>query len=490
MRCYPSSSRVICLLLAVVVMSSSPTAIQAADFLTPPVLDEVRRVPAEWEPQQAAWMQWPKGGESYYRANFSRIIDALQAYQPINIIVNSVSARNQAQNYLTGDGVPLSNITWHIMPYDAAWLRDNGPVWVEVNSQLTIQDWGFDAWGEQYPPWEDDDAVPCRIATLEGVTCEDHNTLICEKGNLEFNGAGALIVNWGCQSSRNPGMSQAEMEAIFMQSFGLDQVVWLPSEPSGDLTGGHTDGIARFIDADTVAVARYVDQGDPDAWVYEEAATIIGNAGFEVVRIDVPGYVSYYGNQLPAIYVNWLVANGVVVMTGFGQPAWDNAAQATVEGFFPGRDVILVETLDLWDAGGGVHCVTNDQPVGPTAGITLSAGFDCLPSSGTVPFSTTMQVTLNNLYNGQIRRLAARLNVLLANGASFPSWRSGYTNVNPAGSYTSGWSTIIPALATVIGDNTFTLVAEDVTPAPYNLPPYPPSADTATAACTVTGIAP
>ena len=321
---------------------------------------EERRVPAEWEPHEATWMQWPKGVESYYRENFSRIIDALQEYEPVNIIVKDQSARTQARNYLIYQGISLTNITWHIMPYDSAWLRDNGPVWVDVGGEPTVQDWGFDGWGEQYPPWEDDDAVPCRVAAIEGVPCESYG-LINERGTLEFNGAGTLITSWTCLSDRNPGVSHVEMEELFEGAFGVTQVVWLLSAPSGDLTGGHVDGIARFIDEDTVAVVRYVNQNDPDAWVYEEAASIIQNAGFDVVRIDMPGYVMYYGSPLPAIYVNWLVANGVVVTTGFGVPEWDNTAKATIEGFFPDHDVFVVETLDVWAAGGGVHCVTNDQ---------------------------------------------------------------------------------------------------------------------------------
>ncbi len=111
-----------------------------------------------------------------------------------------------------------------------------------------------------------------------------------------------------------------------------------------------------------MAVARYAAQTDPDAPVYEEAAAIIQNAGFEVVHVDMPGYVSYHGHPLPANYMNWLVANGVVIQPGFGVPAWDDAAKETIEGLFSGRDVIVVEILDIWDQGGGINWVTNDQP--------------------------------------------------------------------------------------------------------------------------------
>ena len=346
------------------------------------------RIPAEWEPQAAVWMQWPRASESGLRPNFSAIIKVLQNYEPVRIIVESSAAGNQARNFLTGEGVPLSNITWHTMPYDWSWMRDNGPVWSAATGEQIVQNWGFNGWGLG-PPYADDDAVPCRVAAIEGLDCKTYQ-LINERGNLEFNGAGSLIANWVCQSNRNPGVSRAETETLFRQAFGLTRIVWLLSEPSDDITNGHVDGIARFIDEDTVAVARYASQTDPDAPVYEEAASIIQNAGFEIVRIDMPGYVTHNGDPLPADYMNWLVANGVVIVPGFGVPAWDAAARATIEGFFPDRDVVMVEILDIWAEGGGVHCVTNDQPIPPTISSTTDSGDyngdgpPILPSSGGV----------------------------------------------------------------------------------------------------------
>jgi agmatine deiminase len=250
------------------------------------------------------------------------------------------------------------------MPYDWAWMRDNGPVWVESGGELFLQDWDFNAWGEIDPNWEKDNAVPCKVAEIEGIDCEKQE-LIYERGTLEFNGAGTLIASWPVMQNRNPDLSQSEAEAIFQEAFGVDKVVWIHGAPKGDITGGHVDGIARFINEDTVVVARHVDQENSEADLFEDAATIIAEAGFNVLRMDIPGYVSYRGAKMPAIYVNWLVANGVVVMTGFGEPEWDDTAKATVEIYFPGRDVVVIETLDLWYSGGGVHCVTNDQPKMP-----------------------------------------------------------------------------------------------------------------------------
>jgi agmatine deiminase len=320
-----------------------------------------RRVPAEWEPHESTWLQWPKGWEKGYQGTFSEIVKVLQAHEPVNLIVEDEIGLEVARNFLDRNGIPLSNIQWHIMPYDWAWMRDNGPVWVESEGEIVLQDLGFNAWGEIDPHFDKDDAVPCRVAEIENIPCENKE-FIYERGTLEFNGAGALIASWPVMQDRNPELTQTQAEEIFYNSFGVDQVIWILGAPRGDITGGHVDGIARFIDQDTVVVAQHVDPENPEADLYDEAAAVIAGAGFEVLRMDIPGYVRYRGVSMPAIYVNWLVANGVVVMTGFGEPEWDNAAKATVETYFPGRDVVVIETLDLWYSGGGVHCVTNDQP--------------------------------------------------------------------------------------------------------------------------------
>jgi hypothetical protein len=125
-----------------------------------------------------------------------------------------------------------------------------------------------------------------------------------------------------------------------------------------------------------------------------------------------------------------------------------------------------------------------------SCGATVSCSYTCTPSIGTVPFASQMTTALTNVYTGQTRRLAARIDVVFAGGQFISNWRSGYSNVAVGESQTTSWNQSIPALASVIGDNVFSLLAQDVTPAPYNQPPYPPAGDTDTSDCTVTGVAP
>ena len=325
------------------------------------------RVPAEWEKHDSTWMQWPKGEEISNRANFAGIIGALQSFEQVNLVVESSRAQSDATNFLRQRGVPLGNIVFHVMPYDWSWMRDNGAIWVEQTDEngkrsMVVQDWAFDGWGGDGGPSRKDDAVPPRVAAIEKVAVESVSVVI-EKGTLEFNGKDTVITSWTVLHDRNPTMSKSQLETLLKDKFGVTNVVWLEGAQQGDITDGHVDGIARFVNERTVAVVRYLDQSDSDAALFEKAATTIRSAGLNVVRLDMPGYVRYKREWLPANYANYLVANGVVVASSYGNAQYDARAKAQLQQLFPDRKIIMTDTRELWLNGGAVHCVTNDQPL-------------------------------------------------------------------------------------------------------------------------------
>lgn len=200
------------------------------------------------------------------------------------------------------------------------------------------------------------------------------------------------------------------------------------------------------------------------------------------------------------VYWEFLLPGGVLSLA---LPQLPSEAPA---GLVPGTDynwehsaLGLTYDLPLFDYGDFAfsdipahvsHLATDNLDITWGSAGTVSASLACVPASGTVPFATGMQATLTNQYTGQSRRVAGRIDLLLASGGSYSNWRAGYTNLGPGESWSASWNTTIPALGSVIGDNTFTLVAVDVTPSPFNQPPYPPEGDSDQAACTVTGIAP
>ena len=328
-------------------------------------LPALRRVPGEWEQQAATWMQWPTQWEASLRPDFARIVGVVQQYQPVHLLTLDSSLEQDARTRIAEFGGDPDDVTYHHVGYDNSWLRDNGPIYVFGNDSLELQDWGFDGWGGNFGaevPSLLDDAVPSVLAALLHLPYVDYNDYILERGNLEANGQGTLILGWDCQADRNPGWDKAATAALFAERLGAKQVIWVHGHDPADGTTGHVDGVVRFVDENTVAVARSLIPGDPNSKDLEDAAQTLAHAGFEVVRIDIPGTIKYRGEDLPAMYMNWLVGNGFVAAMAFGNEVWDASAKATLSSLFPNRTVHLIETMELWYNGGGIHCVTNDQP--------------------------------------------------------------------------------------------------------------------------------
>ncbi|MEM7207509.1 MAG: agmatine deiminase family protein [Pseudomonadota bacterium] len=332
------------------------------------------RVPAEWEPQEAVWLQWPGRYERSYELSFAKMVEVIARYQKLHILHNSDDIKQRARKAIkTAGGDPdHANIHYHAIANDSAWMRDNGPVYVVNNGEMRIQNWEFDAWGGAFGadiPYARDNAVPRKVGDVLGMPVDDVN-IVHERGNLEFNGVDTVIANWSTigDPHRNPGYTRAQAERDFKTHFGVSRVVLIEGIVEGDLTRGHIDGIARFINADTVVVPECTMQslcnpGDGgDAEVYDNAATTIAAAGLNVIRDPIEGYVTYRGELFDTDYMNWLVGNGFVIAVGFGNPETDEPAKARLQSYFPGRDIYVIEMLESWFNGGGVHCHTNDQP--------------------------------------------------------------------------------------------------------------------------------
>ena len=81
------------------------------------------------------------------------------------------------------------------IPTNEAWARDHGPAFVlrtrRGKTEAAIVDWGFNAWGGKYPPWDADDAVPTRIAE-ELKLPVFYPGIVMEGGAVDFNGQGTI----------------------------------------------------------------------------------------------------------------------------------------------------------------------------------------------------------------------------------------------------------------------------------------------------------
>ena len=334
----------------------------------------VKRVPAEWEPQEAIWLQWPGSWEKSYESSFARLSNVIVQYETLHILYDSPSVLSEARSSIKREnGDPdHPNIQWHWIENNSAWMRDNGPVYVIEDNTMQVQNWAFNAWGGAFGagiPFRLDNQVPSKVAKRVGLPVEVID-IVHERGNLEFNGVDTVILNWSVigDSRRNQGYTKERANTDLKKHFGVSKVVFIEGVPEGDLTNGHIDGIARFINPTTVVVVDCTDKsqcGAPDDLthaIFDAAAKTIEAAGFTVIREPIEGTRDYQGHTFDTNYMNWLVGNGFVITVGFDNPETDAAAKARLEQYFPGRDVYVIETLDSWAAGGGVHCHTNDQP--------------------------------------------------------------------------------------------------------------------------------
>jgi agmatine deiminase len=313
----------------------------------------VRRMPAEWEPQEAVWLQWPAAWEGRAVArSFVEIIAAVAIDEPVHLLVPDRSEHDRAASMLAE--VPADRLTLHEVPTNSSWMRDNGPRYVERDGELVVQNWEFDGWGGAWGPasnYVDDNDVPDVVAELLELSLEQVE-VVHERGDLEVNGHDTALVNWSVVSHRNPGQSREALTAAFEQALGVSSVIWAEGFHPADGTRGHIDGMARFVAEDTVLVGR-----DGSALMDEVAEQIATQRpDLRVERLDSPH---------AALFLNFLVGNGFVLVATSGDDAEDAAAAEVLQGHFPDREVRFADVDALWRLGGGIHCVTNDQPVAP-----------------------------------------------------------------------------------------------------------------------------
>jgi len=321
--------------------SGNPAAAPEEDLLP----STTRRMPAEWEPQAAVWLQWPQSWEGQgVEDAFVQIATAIADYEDVHLLATDAATEASGRAAL-GD---LARVTWHVIGNDNSWMRDNGPRYVFLDGQLAVQDWGFDGWAGGFGdvPWALDNAVPSELATLLDLPFEAVG-LVHERGDLEVNGVDTALVNWSVMGHRNPGATKAEVTEVMQRALGVDSVIYAEGFDPLDGTRGHIDGMARFVAEDAILV------GDDGTALMDRVAAQISEQ-----RPDLR--VERLVSSDAASYLNFLVGNGfVLVATG----SEDDVAREALQPFFPGRDIRFVDVEALWANGGGIHCVTNDQPV-------------------------------------------------------------------------------------------------------------------------------
>ena len=335
-------------------------------------------MPAEWEPHEATWLSWPHKETSWpgkfepVPAIFAELTKRLTESELVRINVADEDFAERVRVELRQANVDLRRVTFHYNPTNDAWCRDHGPIYVTrtVNGKRTraINDWGNNAWGNKYPPYDLDDIVPTRIAHEfnEPLFTPD---IVMEGGSLDVNGKGTLLTTESCllNPNRNPHLTKVQIEQYLRDYLGVTNILWLGDGIVGDDTDGHIDDLTRFVSADTIVTVIEEDPDDenyqPLKENYERLRTMRDQDGkpFRLVTMPMPGAMYFEDQRLPASYANFYIANKSVIVPTY-RHANDVRALETLQTLFPDRKVIGIDCTDLIWGLGAIHCVTQQQP--------------------------------------------------------------------------------------------------------------------------------
>jgi agmatine deiminase len=349
------------------------------------------RMPAEWEPHEATWLAWPHertdwpGKFAPIPWVYADIVRHLARVERVRILVQDRAEERAARRILQKSGADLAAVDSFVAPTNRGWTRDFGAVFVRKCGAagadgVAATKWRFNAWAK-YDDWKKDNAAMNRVLPKLKIPVWEpqyrDRPVVLEGGSIEVNGAGSLLTTEECllstEQARNPGFERADWEAIFRDYLGATNVLWLGRGIAGDDTHGHVDDLARFVNPTTVVTVVESDRSDANYEpLQENLARLRGMPGMpgmkdqegrplRIETLPMPQPVWFDGQRLPASYVNFYIANKIVLVPTFSDPA-DRAALNTLAGLFPDREVIGIAARDLVLGLGTLHCMTQQQP--------------------------------------------------------------------------------------------------------------------------------
>ena len=343
-------------------------------------------MPEESETHEGTWLQWPhhyQYGVAYRNSldqTWVSMAKELVTSEKVHIIAYNQTEKDRIIALLNTASVPLANVDFKIYKTDDVWVRDNGPIYAkDKNGNLIIQDWGFNGWGNKIDDLSglliqssNCNLIPSKIGIDQGKTIVDINSImINEGGSVVIDGKGTLMA---CKSSilnsnRNAGMTQAQAEAIFTKYLGVTNFIWLDGQAGLDVTDQHIDGFAIFGNQNTIVTMNQNDLLDYDVKQSDinklySAKKKDGTAyTFLKVPLTQNNVVTTNGTNLgyKGSYINYYIANNKVLVPNYNDPN-DAVANGIIQTLYPTRTVVGIDVRNLYENGGMVHCVTQQQP--------------------------------------------------------------------------------------------------------------------------------
>ena len=335
-------------------------------------------MPAEGARQERLWLAFPTAGYTLgasdeeiesARRTWAAVANAAAEFEPVSVIAAPRDV-NIAAEYLS------SSIERHVRELDDAWMRDIGPTFVVDDDRpgwLGAVTWVFNGWGGQdWATWGFDAQIGSAVADISGAE-RIPSDLVNEGGGIHVDGLGTVIVTETVQRDpgRNPGITRAAVEEELTRTLGTTHTIWLPRGLTRDAakfgTRGHVDIVATITEPGVVLLHDQCDPAHPDFEVTAEVrrvleqATDVRGEHFRIVDLPAPDTLRDHEGFVDYSYVNHVLVNDGVIACSFGD-ARDADAVAILADAYPGRRVITVDARPLFARGGGIHCITQQQP--------------------------------------------------------------------------------------------------------------------------------
>jgi agmatine deiminase len=332
--------------------------------------------PAEFATHDATWLSWPhKEGswpgkiESIFPV-YARFIKYVAEGEKVNINVVDEAMKKKATQYLQAVGADMKNVQFFIHPTNDAWCRDHGPAFVvnKKEKKKMVVDWGYNAWGGKYPPFDLDDNIPTLIANHYKLPVV-YPGIVMEGGAVDFNGKGTVLTTTSCllNENRNPHLNQKQIEEYLHNYYGVENILWLGDGIIGDDTDGHIDDLTRFVNANTVVTVVESDKNDENYEPLQENLKTLKKLRLEdgkpmnIVELPMPSALVYEEMRLPASYANFYISNKYVIVPTFRDKN-DEKALTTLEGVFKDRKVVGLDSWDIIWGLGSFHCLSQQEP--------------------------------------------------------------------------------------------------------------------------------
>ena len=328
-------------------------------------------MPAEWSAHECCWMAWPSredqwpDGLAAAQHTYAAVARAIRRFEPVRMVAEAQGAATARAQ--CGPGIEVLEL-----PLDDPWMRDSGPTFLTgADGSRCGTAWRFNSWGGKTPDYAENARLAGRVLATVGIP-QYASSLCLEGGAIQVDGEGTVITTESVvlNANRNPGISRQAAERELCAALGASRVIWLPGDPDGvhtDITDGHIDGLVAFVkpgvvlfESDPGATGAALRLAAENRRALEVALDARGRR-LQIISIDDAHEVRTPHRLFCRSYVNFYLANGGLVMPAYGVPG-DERARAVIQAAYPGREIAQVDVTHLASGGGGIHCITQQQP--------------------------------------------------------------------------------------------------------------------------------